>query len=109
MNQIEDVKAKLAQKDSQLKNSRQMQDKLELVIKEKTKEVSQSAKQASTFETELIQQQEKHAALKKKSQQLQYTIDNLKISKEQQALAHEEKLKDQTENENEVDRLNKVV
>ena len=40
MNQLEDVKAKLTQKDSQLNNSRQMQDKLELVIKEKTKEVS---------------------------------------------------------------------
>ena len=92
-----------------MKNQKAVQEKLELSNKEMAKDVDQSAKHAVTLENELIQQSEKYAKLKKSSQQLQYQIDNLKISKEQQTLSHQEKLKEYQDIESELEHVKKVV
>ena len=64
---VEDLKSKLSAKDSQLKNAKQVQDKLEQKNKEMVKDMEQSSKHAGTLENELIQQSEKYASLKKQS------------------------------------------
>jgi len=90
---VMDLNGKINERDAQLSQARQVSEKLKEREKQLNADIQSNLKTMQALDAELATASDKHARLKKHSQELALQIDNLKISKEQQALKIKEHLK----------------
>merc|ERR1719336_1569920 len=104
-----DLNGKLNEKDQLLHQAKQVQEKLKECEKELNADAQRNLKAMQSYDAELTSQTEKYNQLKKHSTEMALQIDNLKISKEQQALKLKEQVKQCGELEAQIDSLSRKL
>ena len=106
---VMDLNGKLNEKDQLLHQAKQVQEKLKEREKELNADAQRNLKAMQSYDAELTSQTEKYNQLKKHSKEMALQIDNLKISKEQQALKLKEQVKQCGELEAQIDSLSRKL
>ena len=90
---VMDLNGKVNEKEALLQQARQVQEKMKEREKQLIADIQTNLKTNQTLDAELNNKIERYNLLKKHSQELAIQIDNVKISKEQQALKNKEQIK----------------